>query len=440
MRRWWKTAVAAAAVIGGSVAIGTPVQAGDTATGSVDVTLEVRGPNALDVLNGLTLELFDESTGQDVASNCTVPKLGGPEPLRMSYDVGCTGLAAATHTFGLLGVPEGWEAYVTDCGPLVQQPPPERITNGDASFTVSPQAPMWECTIVVGTSVVAIDKIVTGEGAATFADFEFEIFDGEGAPVDTAGAIVDPSGDVCDGTLSDCVLVAVTPGDYSLGEVPEYGYEVSSVDCTSNINIEKYFGEEQPKEIIELEGAAFNTEDGDAYCIVTNEYREGRLIVTAAVNNDDGGTAGVTDVSIEVYQADGDTPVVPATACAADGTCLDTMLPVGDYVIGYIGPDGYTHAVTQSVSLEVAEKLADAEAAFTAAYGAVVEIEVTIDDPEPEPTTTTTLPATTTTAFDAGAGTLPPTGSSDTNTRLAMVAIALIAAGGALLAVRRRPA
>ncbi|MEZ5296640.1 MAG: hypothetical protein R2697_10345 [Ilumatobacteraceae bacterium] len=146
------------------MAIATPVQAGDAVTGSVDVTLEVRGPNALDVLNGLTLELFDESTGQDVASNCTAPKLGGPEPLRMSYDVGCTGLAEATHTFGLLGVPEGWDAYVTDCGPLVQQPPPERITTGDASFTVSAQEPMWECTIVVGTSVVAIDKIVTGDG------------------------------------------------------------------------------------------------------------------------------------------------------------------------------------------------------------------------------------------------------------------------------------
>ncbi|MEQ9162324.1 MAG: LPXTG cell wall anchor domain-containing protein, partial [Ilumatobacter fluminis] len=247
------------------------------------------------------------------------------------------------------------------------------------------------------------------------------------------------------GSLTECEIIALPAGEYTLGEVlPSHGYEVGSVECDSYISLGKYFGETDrgPLEMIDDEGAAFATDDGDAYCTVTNVYREGQLIVTASVNNDDGGVAGVEDVSIEVYEADGDTPVIAATACAADGSCLDEMLPIGDYVIGYIGPDGYTREITQSVSLVVTEKVTDdADAAFTAAFGEVVEIEVAIDDPAPEPTTTTTEPATTTTVFDAGAGTLPPTGaSSETNTTIAVLAFALIAAGLALVGVRRRTA
>ena len=441
MGRMKRILVATAIVAGGGLAMSSPGAALEPPAGSVDIDLNVRGPDAESVLGGLTFELFEEAGGTDIASSsCSALIVDDTSPLYADGGFGCDDLDFGDYTVGLSGVPEGWSTYAS-CGPLV---PNERIDSGQPAFTLSAQDFWYRCSVEVRTPVLAIDKVIEG-GDATVSDFEFEIYDSEGGIVDTAGAIVDPSADLCTGALNECVLVALSPDQYTLGEVlPSHGYEVGSVECDSFISLEKYFVETDraPLEMIDDEGAAFRTDDGDAYCTVTNVYREGQLIVTASVNNDDGGTAGVEDVSIEVYEADGDTPVIAATQCAADGSCLDTMLPIGDYVIGYIGPDGYTREITQSVSLVVAEKVADdADAAFTAMFGGVVEIEVTIDDPAPEPTTTTTQPATTTTAFDAGAGTLPPTGaSSETNTTMAATALALIAAGLALVGVRRRTA
>lgn len=441
MGRIKRIIAATAVVVGAGSVISNPASGLEPPAGAVDVEIAVRGPDASGVLGGLSFELFEEIGGTDVASSsCSTLKLGTTTPLSAVADLDCEGLEFGDYTVGLSGVPDGWTTSAT-CGPLV---PTERIVGGIPAFTVSPQEFRYRCFVEVYRPVLAIDKVIEG-GPAAVSDFEFEVYDGEGALVDTAGPIVDPSADLCTEALNECVLVALAPAEYILGEIlPDYGYEVGSVECDSFIDLERYFGgaEEQRQEIIDDAGADFRTDDGDAYCTVTNVYREGQLIVTASVNNDDGGVAGVDDVSIEVYEADGDTPVVPATACAADGSCLDTMLPIGDYVIGYIGPDGYTREITQTVSQLVAEKVTDdADAAFTAAFGEVVEIEVAIDDPEPEPTTTTTQPATTTTAFDAGAGTLPPTGaSSQTNTTIAVLAFASIAAGLALVGVRRRTA
>ncbi|CAE7940300.1 unnamed protein product, partial [Symbiodinium sp. KB8] len=372
MGRWRKLIVATTVMAGTGVLLAAPVEAGGGGTG-LDIGLDVSGPDAESVLAGLTLEIFQEPGGTDVAgSTCGDPTTPEPDLLYVSTEYSCDGFAFGDYTLGLDGVPAGWEIYAA-CGSRTR----ERIDSAGASFTMSPNDPYWSCGVTVWTPMLAVDKVIEG-GDATVSDFEFEVYDDQGVLVDTGDPIVDPSGDLCTGALTECEIIALPAGEYTLGEVPSHGYEVDSVECDSFIDLRKYFGEpgDEQLEIIDDEGAAFRTDDGDAYCTVTNVYREGQLIVTASVNNDDGGVAGVEDVSIEVYEADGDTPVIAATACAADGSCLDEMLPIGDYVIGYIGPDGYTREITQSVSLVVTEKVTDdADAAFTAAFGEVVEIE-----------------------------------------------------------------
>ena len=438
MGRMQRIIAATAVAASGGLVLAAPADAGEApATEYLEVNLSYRGLNPVAVLDAITVEVWeDEIGGADVSNLCSRAYNNSYSPLGAESSDECPSVPVGDYVVGLDGLPAGVDYFVSCGGPQA-----ERLPDAGAAFTLDGEGEMV-CRVDIGTPLLAIDKIVEG-GDATAADFEFEVYDDQGTLVDTP-AITDPSDDVCTGALSECALVELPPAQYTLGEVlPSHGYEVGSVDCESFIGLEKYFGEsEQIREMIDDEGAAFRTDDGDAYCTVTNVYREGQLIVTASVNNDDGGVAGVEDVSIEVYEADGDTPVIAATTCAADGSCLDEMLPIGDYVIGYIGPDGYTREITQSVSQMISEKVTDdADAAFTAAFGEVVEIEVVIDDPAPEPTTTTTQPATTTTAFDAGAGTLPPTGaSSQTNTTIAVLALALIAAGLALIGVRRRTA
>jgi hypothetical protein len=182
------------------------------------------------------------------------------------------------------------------------------------------------------------------------------------------------------------------------------------------------------------ETAEFDLSEGDdAYCEVTNSYYEGRLKVNAIVVNDEGGTATVSDISIEVFRTDG-TPVITATPCAANGMCLDTMLPIGDYAIGYVGPAGYTRQLVQvSAVPDAAERITDdPDAVFTLVRNGLVEIAVTIDDPTP-PTTSTN--ATTTT----NAGNLPPTGASTKAiVRMTLIALLLVGSGAALVATRRR--
>ncbi|MEQ9161863.1 MAG: hypothetical protein RLN74_04090, partial [Ilumatobacter fluminis] len=74
MGRWRKMIVAAAVVTGSGVALAAPVDAGATLAGWVDVELGVRGPGAQSVHDGLTLELFEESGGTEIAgSACGTP-------------------------------------------------------------------------------------------------------------------------------------------------------------------------------------------------------------------------------------------------------------------------------------------------------------------------------------------------------------------------------
>jgi len=386
------------------------------------------------VRDGITVELWEDAPdGSDVGGVCDDPLAEPSMQLEAGSSTQCDTVPLGSYQLGLDGVPAGWTVSVS----CTQVGPEERIDEPGAFFVVNGSDPVT-CNVFVGTPILAIDKVVNG-GDAIVADFEFEVYDDGGSLVDLpVPAIVDPDASMCSSALTECVLVPVPAGEYQLGEIlPEYGYAVGSVTCDSFINLDTYFDEPVLKEIIPGDDASFRTDDGDAYCVVTNDYQEGQLVVTATVTNDEGGTATPADISVEVYELASDTPLVAATACAADGSCLDMMLPTGDYAIGYTGPDGYTREITQTVTAPVEKVTDDPDANFTMSAGDLVEIVVAIDDPTPTTTTTTTTTTlVTTTSIDAGVVTLPQTGSSESNQ--ALLALALVGAGGALLLVRRR--
>ena len=199
-----------------------------------------------------------------------------------------------------------------------------------------------------------------------------------------------------------------------------------------------------------MDTAAFTigVEPGDTVqCVITNQYYEGNVRLTKTLTNDDGGTATMADFTLELFRAGDGTPVATGV-CAADGVCLEGDFPIGDYVVGEIGPDGYTRTVTQQISQLVSEQL-EAEAAFTLEVDSEVIVNVASND---QPTTTTTTTTTvapttaaptvapTTSALAAGAGTLPPTGPTDNTGTFAAIAIALLLLGaGATALARRRP-
>jgi LPXTG-motif cell wall-anchored protein len=189
-----------------------------------------------------------------------------------------------------------------------------------------------------------------------------------------------------------------------------------------------------------------------AQCEVTNRYYEGDLVVTKSVVNDDGGAATPDQFTAEVYTEPGGSLVTTAT-CAADGSCIDATFPIGDYRIGESGPEGYTPSVSCSVTREpdgpppigttppvgLIEAIAGDDAVATVEPYGEVTCAITNDDPTTTTTTTTTTTlAPTTTTTTTLAPQLPPTG--DSNGTLAIIALVLIASGGVLLALRRRPA
>ncbi len=446
MGRIKRMMVATAVAASGGLALAAPADAQEPNDVWVEVVLS--GVDAPTVRDGIVVEFYETAGGTMVTPTCDEYDYDGSTRFVAQHNVGCDlpGQPGGTYALGLSGVPEGWTVYVEcfDGGEIT-----ERLDDPGAEFATGGGYPA-DCTIWLRQAIVILDKTVVGtDTPAPSSDFTLEVF-ADGAQVATA---VDPSNDICEGwddadAGTACAVIGVEPGVITLGELPTTGYEFAGLECESIDPLEN----ENPDEAFDDESATYDLLESDLYCTITNTYAEGQLIVTASVNNDDGGTAGVEDVSIEVYEDGVDAPVVAATACAADGSCLDEMLPIGDYVIGYTGPDGYTREITQSVtapsttttSLPVIQEAMvtdDPDAEFTIENGGLVEIEVAIDDPAPEPTTTTTEPATTTTAFDAGAGTLPPTGaSSETNMTIAVLAFALIAAGLALVGVRRRTA
>lgn len=425
----------------------------------VSITVVVIGANPAGVRDGLQPELYSDTAGNVAVDLSTCDSyvdnaFGALEAERRQT---CDTLANGTYYLGLGGAVPPEFSVSAECTVsggnvnaaeilLNEQNEPTLFTLG-AGQTV-------ECTIRLRAGVVAIDKIVMG-GPAASTEFAIDVIDVQNAVVATA---VDPSNAPCTAQLTNCALVNVntqvngTALAVDESAIPGWGYLLASTACDSFINLDDYFPQAQFSP--DSSDGSFDLSRGDAYCQVTNRYATGSLDVETVVINDSGGTATPTDVSFEVFRSDS-TLEIAETACLADGSCYDGVLPVGDYVMGYVGPAGYTVDITQVITpFEPPTEMItdDPDAAFTMEEFAQVDIVITINDPVPATTTTsttttttttvaptTTVRATTTTALDASGVTLPSTGtSSEANGWMATLALLFVASGGALLIARRR--
>jgi hypothetical protein len=439
--------------IGGVFVTSAPASAGAIPT--VELVLTARGAGAAAALDALTIELWvdDEGTFTPSGASCSALPATETSPIRAERTGDCSA-PAGDYRLGIDGLDDIDPAFSVDvyCSPIevldVEPLPVDEFPFAEFSLG---QGPGVLCYIDLWAAVVAADKIVQ-DGPADASDFTLQAYDVAEALVASA---VDPSDADCFDDMANCAYmnidIELTDGPYTIDEVPAWGYVRVQRECDLYVgDLDGYFAEGSFN--ANTDDGTFDF-DGDAYCQVTNRYATGFLTVTAEVINDNGGTATRDDVSFEVFRAD-TTPQITQTACLADGSCYDGLLPIGDYVMGYVGPAGYTVDITQTViPPEFPSEIItdDPDAAFTMEEFATVEIVITINDPVPATTTTstttttttlaptTTVAVTTTTVFDSSGVTLPGTGtSSQANGWMATLALLFVASGGALLIARRR--
>ncbi len=448
------TIVGTIAVAAGSIGLSTTADAGiGTPVAPVRVIVNAAGSQASNVAAYPPSFIVDG--GVTITPSCTPD---GPVDNGFSSSIEYTCALAAGSSYELV---------------LPDPPTPFEVTrlcqpSGDATIdlTVDPTTTIeggYFCVAAVIAPTIVLDKILPGSESGPLAetDFTLEVFPSAGG--EAVGSDTDPSADVCEEVAdidTRCGYVEVDPGTYVVGEQAEYGYFPLLVECSSDP-----FGEDDddpiiigpPPERIDSTDAEVTvtpvTDDMFSYfagCSIGNIYVESQLDVFKTVTNDDGGTATPGDWTVELFDDEG--AMVTSVACAADGTCLSDTFPIGQYTVGEVGPDGYDSTVSRTVTTETfpVEALPDEDATFDLDILTQVDITIASDD---QPTTTTTIAEstttagptttaglqTTTTAFDAGAGTLPATGSSQRNASIALLAFGLVLFGAAaVLATRRR--
>jgi hypothetical protein len=429
--------------------------------GAVTVEVMVYGPAFDDIDTQWIPELFVDGADEFDAACPGPPGMSMADgPLFAGRLHECPVYEETTFTLGFPTPPEPYEVtWSCTTGTPIER---EAFTDPSATFTISEATPSMWCNVTMSTGMVFVDKLFEADkdavgipgpdpvGGADRGDFTLEVYEA-GGPLVASGA--DTSGERCDGFGSvvdgDCLTLLVPPGEYELGEIPAPGYQMADVDC---------FGVGSPNSVIEAErfpvtdetSFTIGDEPGDSVaCTITNVYFEGSVTLTKTITNDDGGTATMGDFTLELYRAGEGTPVASGV-CQTNGVCLEGDFPIGYYVVGEVGPDGYTRTVTQSIELGAVEALTDTQAAFTLVPGAEVTVNVASDDDPVAPTTTaapttaapTTAPPTTagptTTAIDAGVVTLPSTGSTSNTGQLAALAAMLLVFGAAATALTRR--
>ncbi len=453
-RRRWGVAVATVAVL---LLVAAPPagtsSAGDvTLAGLVNVSVSATGANALEVLEGATVELYDSDDALLPGAPCTTtsdPEESPTSVLQAQWSVQCIA-EFGTYTIGIDGVPAG-SLISAFCFGGNQQG--EMIENGIPEFTIGRADA--ECSINIDLPTVFIDKEVQG---ASVSDFDLEVYGEGGALAATAN---DPEQAFClddDGFINlgdfggECATVQLPAGSYQLGESGPVGFLPTAVWCRSNVLEERFpdgVGEFQLSTDFQTIGAALFV-----YCRIVNEPFDGRVVVDKVVVNDDGGTATPDDFTAEVFR-EGDGMLQTSGDCAADGSCINTEVPIGPYRIGETGPDGYDATVACVVTVEpdppsidtqvpngdvsVTEAIPGADAAFEIEPFGEVTCTITNDD-RPQPTTTTAPPTTAPpTPPTTMAAQLPATGNGNTAWQIAAVGGMMLLAGSALLAVRRRP-
>ncbi|MEO1059537.1 MAG: LPXTG cell wall anchor domain-containing protein [Actinomycetota bacterium] len=452
-RRWGMVVAAVAGLLAVSAAPAGAATAGDVSlAGLVNVSVSATGANALQVLEGATVELYDSNNELLPGEPCTTttdPAEAPNSALLAQWSVQCTAVFGA-YTIGIDGVPagSGISASCFDGNQLI-----EMIENGTPEFTIGRIDA--ECFIRIDLPTVFIDKDVQG---APTSDFDLEVYGGGG---ELAATATDPEEAFCldnDGFIDlnnfggECATAQLPAGNYQLGESGPVGFLPTAVWCRSNVLEERFpdgVGEFQLSTDFQTTGAS-----PFVYCRIVNEPFDGRVVVEKVVVNDDGGSATPDDFTAEVFR-EGDGMLQASGDCAADGSCIDTALPIGPYRIGETGPDGYDATVACVVTVQPdppsidtqvpnadlvdTEALPGADAAFDIEPFGEVTCTITNDD-RPQPTTTTAAPTTTPPPPPTTmAAQLPATGNGDTAWQIAALGGMMLLAGSALLAVRRRP-
>jgi hypothetical protein len=478
-----------AALIATTVSVGTVDAGAGPVTRDVTIRVLVGGSQAAEVTSYLPTITPNGGGGVIEPACVSLVTLDGgfAEELQLT----CPVLVGDTYTVEIMTPPAPFsiETRCSDAG--------GGLVEGN-QLVVGPDGPEPGCFVLVVAPTVFLDKRVVGvePGPLDNSDFVLEVYPAAGgAPVATAS---DPGVDECadaDDVGVDCAFVELPLGDYVLGEEPEYGYLPAFVQCGTEpfgdgggdggdggggiiVPLEPLVPADP--EIIDHPGNAFSLTDEEpfVFCGVLNVFVEGTINITTTVVNDDGGTAGPEDWTVELY--DDTSTLVASAPCNADGSCLSGDFPIGEYTVGEVGPDGYSTSVSVTVTppdeplfpgegdgggdelVLITEIIDDPNATFDLEPLAVVDVEIVHDDQPASTTTTTVAPTTTTTvttttvtpttaapttpttlvtttAFDAGAGTLPATGGDDGRTRnVALVAIVLLGFGLAATRLARR--
>jgi hypothetical protein len=420
----------------GSTAIGHTAEAGQVSPADVTVTILVSGPDAGDVLDGLTVELWPDRVDVPVLCSDQPETFPGASSLYVFTSLTCVDVDAGTYSIGLDGVPAGFTASASCTSSVPVEVEPNEVIADTESFEVlDVKLFPANCIVTVIQPVVLVDKIVDG-GPASTDDFTIEVYSTGGGLVATG---TDPSPDGCtaqpeftsvaDPVADACAVIAIPAGEYQLGEVALPGYAPTNVGCGS------YFGDREafPNGVGEFAVGddTLGALPPIVICEITNSYFEGSVTVTKQVINDNGGTATADDFTAEVYLDGG--ALVASGACEPDGTCIDTDLAIGDHRIGENGPSGYVATVACTVTggsvpevgtvppstIVFDEAIAGESAGFTLEPNASVACVITNDDIAPT------------------TGVLPPTGA---NRQPMVIALALLALGGSLVVARRRTA
>jgi LPXTG-motif cell wall-anchored protein len=461
------TALAVGATVIGTLSSGTAQAAPPP---DLKVTVYVNAPDALPLLGDLTPEFYPVS-GEPYTGCAKAPEdpYVSPEGFFGYQGYECPSIPIpGAYQIGLDGAPPtaivSAECYTTQ-KPVVD----ERIDGANTTFTLDGSQTV-DCYIYVDVPAVIIDKTIV-DGPASVADFDIEIYadpDVPGGP--DAGALVattsDPDAANCYlGDIADCAVVLLDPGSYQLGEIPALGYLATNVYCVPVFagNIGERFpgtagtftlggGFLQKETLSEIQ---IQPQSPFAYCEIENSYFEGDIVVEKVVVNDDGGTATEADFTAEVY-LESDGSLATEAECAADGSCIDEALAIGEYRVGESGPSGYTATVVCEVTVEPDtptlgtvvptlppwvqpnEALSGGAALFELEpFGEVTCVITNNDNPVPTTAPTTTAPTTTDQAQVPPQ--LPATGGdSDSLGLIAALGALMLLMGGTLLVARRR--
>ena len=161
------------------------------------------------------------------------------------------------------------------------------------------------CTITNNdrAATLIVEKVVVNDnrGAKTAKDFSFSVNEGEAAAFEADG-------------INE---LSVRAGTYTVTETADNGYTATYDGCSGIVL----------------------TNGQTATCTITNDDKQGTLVITKKVVNDDGGSAAPTAFS---YTVDGTTATAfQATETAGEGTSGPIALDAGSHTVAETAAAGY---------------------------------------------------------------------------------------------------